>query len=132
MQAMVVLLCLVMWVQVFVVLAFALRLVPTLLRWVGDGLRVFLMVSYRLYRLILTPLAAWVRAMFGLDLLIGFWRVVAVTALSVGLGLLIVVLTPLVLSLPIVGVCLVHGLLVGLIWDEAENIGHLHLGARLQ
>jgi hypothetical protein len=132
MQALLVLACLVMWVQVFIILAFALRLVPTILRWAGDALRVFLMLSYRAYQFLLLPIARWVQSAFGINLLVGLWRVVTVTALSLLIGLVIIAVTPLVISLPALGVCLAHGLLVGLIWDEAEHLGHLHLGARLQ
>lgn len=132
MQAMLVLMCLVAWVQVFIVLAFALRLVPTLLRWTSEGLRLFLVLSYRLYRLVLTPLAGFVQGWAGVDLLAGAWRVAAVMVLSLLVGLFVIAVTPLVFSIPAVIICLVHGLLVGLIWDEAEHVGHLHLGARLQ
>lgn len=132
MQAMLVLLCLVMWVQLFIVLAFALRLVPTLLRFVGEGLRLLLVLSYRLYRLALTPLAGIVQDAVGVDMLVGVWRIVAVMVLSLVMGQFVIFVTPLVISIPAVIVCLVHGLLVGLIWDEAEHVGHLSLGARLQ
>lgn len=132
MQALLVLACLVIWVQLFIVLAFALRLVPTLLRWASDAVRVFLMVSYRAYQILLLPVARWVQGALGINLLVGLWRVVTVTALSFVIGLVIIAVTPLVISIPAVVVCVVHGLLVGLIWDEAEHLGHLHLGARLQ
>jgi hypothetical protein len=120
-----------MWVQLFIVLAFALRLVPTLLRFAGEGLRLFLMLSYRLCALALTPIAGFVHRAVGINLLVGAWRVVAVMGLSLTVGLFVIAVTPLVISVLAVIVCLVHGLLVGLIWDEAEHVGHLNLGARL-
>ena len=132
MQVMIVLLCLVVYVQVFIVLAFALRLVPTLLRFTGTCVRLFLVTSYRFYRMLLTPVADIIRAIIGIDVLAGLWRIVATTLLSLMLGLVIMAITPLVVSVPAVVVCLLHGLLVGVIWDEAEHPGNLHVGARLQ
>jgi len=128
---MVVLLCLVLYVQFFIVLAFALRLVPTLLRFAGACLRMFLVVSYRFYRMLLTPAANVVRAHSGVDLVAGLWRIVATTLVSLLLGLAVMAVTPLVASAVSLGLCLVHGLVVGIIWDEAEHPGNLYLGAKL-
>lgn len=132
MQVMVVLLCLVVYIQVFIVLAFALRLIPTLLRFAGACVQLFLVVSYRFYRMLLTPVADFVRAAVGIDVLAGLWRIAATVFLSLAVGLLIIAVTPLVVSVPAVVICFLHGLLVGIIWDEAEHPGNLHLGARLQ
>lgn len=125
-------LCLAMYVQLLILLAFAFHLVPTLVRVLGMSVRMFLLLSYRLYRVVLTPLAEVIQAWAGVDILTGIMRVGATTALSLTLGLIVIALTPLILSPITVGICILHGIVVGLIWNELEYPGHLHLGARVQ
>jgi hypothetical protein len=132
MQTILIVFCVLAYIQFFIILAFALRLLPTLLRLAGQCLRLFLFVSYRFYRMLLTPLARLIRRRSGINVTSGLWRIAATTLLSLVLGLIIMVVTPLTASVLSVSVCLVHGLLVGVIWDDVEHPGALHLGARLQ
>lgn len=125
-------LCMVAYIQVFIILAFALRLMPTLLQMAGQCLRLFLFISYRLYRMLLTPLARILRRRTGLDLTAGLLRLLSTTLLSLIVGFIIIAVTPLTMSLVTVGTCLIHGLAVGIIWDDVEHPGMLNLGARLQ
>jgi hypothetical protein len=88
-----------------------------------------LIVSYRFYHRILTTLAPAITRT-GVDVLAGNWRVAATTCLSLVIGVLVSLL-----ALPLLPVVLVlaaiHGLVVGLVWDEIEQPGGLQLGTRL-
>ena len=132
MQTILIVFCVLAYIQFFIILAFALRLLPTLLQLAGQCLRLFLFVSYRFYRMLLTPLARLIRRRLSINVTSGLWRIAATTLLSLILGLIIMAVTPLTVSVLSVSVCLVHGLLVGVIWDDVEHPGALHLGARLQ
>jgi hypothetical protein len=132
MQTILIVFCVVAYIQFFIILAFALRLLPTLLRLAGQCLRLFLFISYRFYRMLLTPLARLIRRRLSINIAAGLWRIAATTLLSLVLGLIIMVMTPLTVSVLSVSACLVHGLLVGVIWDDVEHPGALHLGAQVQ
>ena len=113
-------------------LAVLVRLLPRLLRLTRRALRGFLILSFRLYRLLLRPLAPLILQRFNANILSGVLRVSACLMLSVGLGLLVLVVGGLRLTGWAVGLFLIHGLAVGLSWDEVGSPGGLQLGARIQ
>jgi hypothetical protein len=117
-----------------VLLSFAglLRLLPRFLAFIHLVLRCFLILSYRLYHLLLARTAPAIQQRLGFDVLVGHWRLVACLTLSLCLGLLFLVLTGLPVTGWGVGLSLLHGLAVGLAWDEIQAPGGLQLGVKIQ
>src|SRR5688572_6678241 len=76
-------------VQFFLSLAALFRLLPLLLRAFRLGLRALLILSFRLYYLILGRLAPMVGRQLGIDILAGIPRVVASVLLSLLFGCLL-------------------------------------------
>jgi hypothetical protein len=116
----------------FFSLAALLGLLPAFARFLRVCFRATLILSYRLYALILTLVAPVSERWLGVDPLAGWPRVIATLLLSLVMGGSILALTPLTLSAVTLGLILAHGLGVGLAWDEIANPGGLQLGARLR
>ena len=119
-------------ILVFLSLAALLRLLPVLLNAIRLGLRAILILSYRLYALVLTRVAPRVEEQLGIDILTGIPRLVATVLLSLVLGLSFVALSHLPLTGWIWVLLVFHGLAVGLAWDEIAQPGGLQLGGRVQ
>jgi hypothetical protein len=117
--------CLASLAVLFFSLAIWLRLLPHLLRGV-------LILSFRLYSFLLVPIAEPMRADIGVDILDGFWRVICCLLLSGSFGLLLLVVLGLPITVWSVGLCLLHGLVVGLAWDEIQQPGGLQLGTKIK
>lgn len=113
-------------------LASLVRVFPWLLRMAQRLLRALLILSYRLYRLILVSMREFVLATLHLDVLRGVPRLALCALLSVTFGLIVIMLT----NTPLVGWVLgafgLHGLIVGLAWDDIEHPGGIRLGRRLE
>lgn len=120
--------CLVSPVVFFFSLAAFLGLLPAFLRFMHGALRVTLILSYRLYQLVL----AGVTSLTGVDIVQGWLRVVASTILSTVIGIAIHLVAEWPLWWWSVGLCVLHGLCVGLAWDEIERPGGVQVGVRLQ
>lgn len=116
----------------FLSLAISIRLLPKLLPFLRTLLRWFLILSYRFYILILTRLAPILHSYLDIDLLNGMPRVAATLLLSLALGLLLHLLTDLPVSGWIIALLAIHGLVVGLAWDELENPEGFRLGVNIQ
>lgn len=113
-------------------LAALLRATPWLLHLLRRGLRGLLILSFRLYRLLLSPLAPMVREMAQVDITIGVGRVVACILLSLLFGLALVLLVGQPVTGWSVGLSLAHGLALGLAWEEIESPGGLQLGVKVE
>ena len=124
--------CLATLSLVFLGVAVLLRLLPRSFNLVRFCLRGLLTLSFRLYRFLFTHLAPFVQRQLSVDILANPSRMVASFLLSLVLGLLFLVVTHLPVTGWSVGLCLLHGLAVGLAWDEMEEPDGLHLGARVQ
>jgi hypothetical protein len=107
-----------------------LRLLPTFLRAVRFGVRGILILSFRLYSLVLTRLAPLVQQQTGIDVLNGMARIAATVALSFALGMLFFGLTRAVITGWGVGLLVLHGLSVGLAWDDIAEPDGLRLGVK--
>jgi hypothetical protein len=114
-----------------VVLVLLIRFLPRSFPWIRQGLRIFLIFSFRAYKFILVRMASGIKDAFGVDILNGNWRLVLCTIISLLLYLLILLLTWTQISGWLIGLSCLHGLLVALIWDEMEDPEGIHLGARL-
>lgn len=108
------------------------RVFPWLLRLGHRLLRGLLILSYRLYNLILSSMRDFVLQAVRLDVLIGYPRLAMCLLLSVTVGLVVIMLTNTALVGWVLGCCALHGLFVGLAWDDIENPGGIRLGRRLE
>ena len=117
---------------VFFSIAASLRLIPRFLHLVRLGLQGFLIISFRLYHLVLSCLAPAAQRRLKINVLSGGFRVVASISFSLVLALLLILLVGRPVSGWSVGLSLLHGLFVGLVWDEIENSGDFRLGANIQ
>lgn len=116
----------------FFSLAASLRLLPaalSALRWLLRGV---LILSYRLHHLLLSHTTPLAELHLGISLLSGLPRLVACMLVSVTLALSIVLLVGWPRPAWVVGLSLLHGLLVGLAWEELERPEGLHLGVRIE
>jgi hypothetical protein len=116
----------------FFSIAALLRLLPGFLRLASRGLRVGLVLSFRFYRLLLARVAPTIERRLKINVLIDPSRVVASALLSIVMGSLLMFVIGLPVTVWSVGLCLLHGLAVGLAWDEVEAPEGLRLGARIQ
>lgn len=112
-------------------LALLLRQTPRLASLLYQCLRWILILSFRFYRLILVQVNQIAGQNLGIDLISGFTRILACLVLSLILGMLIVVLTNLPLAWA-AGLSILHGLAVGLAWDDIERPLGFQLGARVE
>jgi hypothetical protein len=124
--------CLASLSLLFFSIAGLLRLLPGVINLVRRVLRGLLILSFRFYRLLLTCVAPFFEQRLNIDIFAGLSRVIASTILSLILGLLLLALLNLPLTEWSVGLCFLHGLAVGLAWDEIERPGGLQLGAETQ
>ena len=115
----------------FLSLAGSLRLLPKLLEFIFRVLRLFMVLSYRLYAFILERLAEPAYRLFEIDLYAIFARLMITLLFSTSIGLSIHLLTDLSWSIWIIAGFALHGTLVGLIWDRFTDPGGLILGVNL-
>ncbi len=125
-------LCIFSLIQFFLSLAIVFRLLPHSLRAFRFALRGLTILSFRLYRLVLRRLAPFMNQWLGVDIVVGVPRVLACIALSVILGTTFVLVVGRGITGWMVTLFLVHGLLVGLTWDEIEAPGGIQLGVRIE
>jgi hypothetical protein len=121
-------LCLLSPVVFFFSAAAFLRVLPPFFRFLHRCLRVLLIVSYRLYRWVLLGMSSLV----GMELAQGWLRVLVTTIFSTLVGLGTHALAHWSLSWWSLGLFLLHGLCVGLIWDEIEKPGGVQVGVTLE
>lgn len=124
--------CLASMILVFLSIAALLRLLPQFLKLIRLGLRGFLILSFRFYHLLLTRIAPVIQQCLNINVLTVHLRVVASLLLSLILGLVFLFLTSLPVTGWSVGLSVLHGLSVGLAWDEIEKPGGLQLGVKIQ
>jgi len=112
-------------------LAAVLRLLPALLSLARYLTRLSFVASFRLYRLLFALVAPLVKRSSGIDLLTGIPRLVATVALSTSLWLTALLLLQASLSVWIFVPAILHGLIVGLLWDDLAQPGELQMGIKL-
>lgn len=113
-------------------MAIVLRLLPKLFPLIRKGLGGFFILSYRLYAMILARLAPYIFHHLGSDILTGLPRVIACILISMILGLTLFWITNLVASTWIMILMCLHGLIIGLAWDEIAIPGGFQMGARIE
>jgi len=124
--------CLVSSSLVLLSIAALLRLLPQFLNLIRLLLRGLLILSFRFYHLLLTRLAPVIEERLNITILTGHLRLIASLLLSLILGLLLLLLIGSPVTGWSVGLSLLHGLAVGLAWDEIEKPGGLQLGVKIE
>jgi hypothetical protein len=115
----------------FVALAGVLRLLPMLVPLAGRFLWGLLVLSCRVYYLLLSRLAPYVEQSLGIRLLEGLWRLTTTLLMSLTIGLTFLMIAQLPLTVWTVLPCILHGLFVDFVWDEIPEMGELQMGIRL-
>ncbi len=117
--------------QLFVGLAILVRLLPALVAGAQAVFQISLILSFRLYRLILEQIAPYAEG-YGVEISTGLGRIGTTIALSLAIGMGLWLLIGWQLSWLLVGALAIHGLIVGLAWDEIEKPGGLQMGVRIE
>lgn len=128
--------------MLFALTASLIRSLPWLIPLLWRLMRRWLIFTSRLYVIVLTPLTRWVQRRFRVNLLARTPRRITVILISLGVGVLLIVIlqSPLQLWGWVAGVpfgvwllalCVLHGFLVDRVWDPAPEKGGLHMGERL-
>jgi hypothetical protein len=115
----------------FVAIAGVLRLVPTLVPLIGRFIWGVLVLSCRLYYLLLNRIAPFIERRFRIKILHGLWRLAATLLMSLTLGVTFLLLAQMPFSIWTVTPCVLHGLFVDFVWDEIPGMGELQMGIRL-
>ena len=116
----------------FVAIAALVGWFPSIVAFLHRALRAILINSYRLYNTLLKRMDPIADQALGIHVRRGTPRVLATIAISLLLMAILLALTPLDLSLLNVILAVLHGLLVGIVWEDALEFGSLHMGSRLQ
>jgi hypothetical protein len=111
--------------------AILVRLLPVAAAGALAALRISLILSYRLDRLILAKIAPYGEG-YGVDVTSGLGRIGMTMTLSLLLGIGLWLLIGWHVSWLLVGVLAIHGLIVGLAWDEIEKPGGLQMGVKIE
>ena len=116
------------------ILVFAglLRMLPSFLKFLRNAIRIILNLSIRFYNLILNRAAPMMGQHLGINILKGFARIISSILISLVIGLFIVALLHLPINALTVGICILHGLVVGLAWDGISSLGNLNLGDHIE
>lgn len=115
-------------VLVLISLAGLLRLLPLALPYIRAALRVFLILSVRLYGVMLRHLAPDIRQRLGVDVFSQYPRIAASILLSLSFGLVLIALTQAPVTIWNAGLFVLHGVVVGFVWDGLEEPDDLLLG----
>jgi hypothetical protein len=118
--------------MVILVLAGLLRMLPSFLRSLRGVIRFIMILSTRFYNLLMSRAAPMLNQHLGVDILKGFARIITTILLSLGIGLVILSLFHLPINSLTVGICILHGIVVGLAWDGISSRGNLNLGDHLE
>ena len=99
------------------------------MRWILRGV---LILSYRLYRMTLLQLRPLIHCYLGFDLMNGYARVIMCIALSLIPGIIFLILLAPPIDFVLLCLSFMHGLFVGLAWEDIENPGGIRLGVETQ
>jgi len=115
----------------FLSVATSIRLFPGLMKLIHQFLRGFLILSYRLYHIILLVIQPAVARWFEADILHGNFRLAFCVFFSAIISLIPITLVGPSWSLWVLSFWILHGLFVGLAWDDIENPGGIQFGMHL-
>ncbi len=107
------------------------RFLPALLSLARYLTRLLFVCSFRLYRQILKWVAPLLRRQFNIDVLDGWARLAATVLLSLVFVLGALLLLQISVSVWSIVPTALHGLIVGLLWDDLVQPGELQMGIKL-
>jgi hypothetical protein len=108
------------------------RFLPSLLSLLRYLVRLLFVCSFRLYRLILTWIAPLARRYLNLNVLDGVPRLIASSLLSITFSCLGLWLLSIDIAWWNMTLTVLHGLIVGLLWEDISHPGDLQMGIKLQ
>ena len=126
-----------MWLGVLVIsLLFTaaaefLRLLPRLVPMMAQAVWGTLVLSGRLYYLLIGSAAPFVKRYTDIDIRRGIVRLGVTVSLSFVCGIVILVLLGWPLGMLALLLCMLHGVFVSLIWNDIPDHGRVFLGRRL-
>lgn len=124
--------CLSSFGMILMSLLLSLRNLPRLLASLQNGLRRFLRLSFEVYALLIKRVRIWVLYYTGLDLLTPFPRCATTIALSLLIGWGISFVLGFALAGWMLVLLVLHGLFVGLAWEQITTPDDFQLGARVE
>lgn len=116
----------------FVSFTIMVRRSPNLVRALRRALGWALLVSYQFYRILLRFLAPSASRLLAVDVTNPFPRTSLCIVFTLVFGLVILTITGLSWRVGFLGVFVLHGLLVGVLWDELAQPGGVRLGEKIQ
>lgn len=114
------------------VLAGLLRMLPSFLRFTRHAISIIMNYSIRFYNLILDRAAPLLGQHLGVNILKGIARIISTILLSLIFGLFFFLLVHIPINGFTVGICILHGLIIGLTWDGIASLGNLNLGEHIE
>jgi hypothetical protein len=115
----------------FVSVAGVLQLLPRLAPLVGRLVWGILLLSCRLYYLVLVRVSPYVQRRFRIRLLEGLWRLGTIILLSLGLGVGFYTVARISMTIWTITPLVLHGLFVDFVWEEIPDKGGLQMGVRM-
>jgi hypothetical protein len=116
-----------------VTLSGVLKLLPSFMKATRSLLGKFIALSCQFYRMVLDQVSPLLEKQWDIDIQSGLLRLASTNILSLGLGLLIFSILGFPITIISVGLCLLHGLIVGLVWREGERSDdQFHMGRDVQ
>jgi|GEM_PF-2369553 len=109
-----------------------LRNLPMIVNLALRFLNWFVRTTYRFYMTILNYIRPFVGEYFSLDILNRFPRIVASVLMSLGMFFLFYWISEIHLTIFTIGLALLHGLFIGIVWDEIIQPDGLHLGENIR
>ena len=124
--------CLSGFVVVLMTLFLSLRNLPAILVTLRQFLRGAFRGSYRLYNAFLSPIRSWVYPRTGIDIFHPIFRVTCSILLSLGIGVGLLALLSLPVPTWVLIVLTIHGLFVGLAWENILRSDDFQMGVNLE
>ena len=124
--------CLSGFVIVLMTIFLGIRNLPAIVRTLQRMLRSILRGSYRLYSAVLSPVRIWIFRGTGLDIFHPVPRIVSSVILSLGIGFGVLTVFSMEFSNWILIALALHGLFVGLAWENILLSDDFQMGVNLE
>ena len=115
---------------VVLTLAAAFRLLPSFVKAVRFAIQKILVFSYRFYEVILEWIAPYFEHIIGINIHHKFPRMILSIFFSLAFGMLILWITNIQIAAWNIGLCILHGLVVGLVWEDFNHPDEFQIGVQ--
>jgi len=109
-----------------------LRNLPAILANLQRFVRVIFRGSFRLYNTLLSPVRVWVFQVTGYDIFHPVFRVACTILLSLGIGVVLLAIFSIHISAWMLIILAIHGLFVGLAWENILRSDDFQMGVNLE